>query len=198
MNVKLLKKWLQDHTTSPITRQIISKSNLIPNRAIKIIIEEYYANNRNFEIDTDMIYKHKKQGKATSKNKNTVNTANNDNTFATVSQPPDLDIGIILNDRSTYSTFMEGVNRGIYSTMNSINSQNATNNMNNIIGTSNLNEYVNIANQIVSRINNAQDYDFFNINSLEDVFSPGNINNIMRFISDSIPNISGTPFTRLN
>ena len=36
--------WLQDHNTSPITRRIMTVTELVPNRTLQLTIENYFKN----------------------------------------------------------------------------------------------------------------------------------------------------------
>jgi len=80
---KAIKRWLKDHSTSPITRQPISKTGLIPNRAVKSLIDEYYRDNPNFEIDVDLVYK-KPVNTSKPKNTQSLESLQQINTFANI------------------------------------------------------------------------------------------------------------------
>ena len=79
---KAIEKWLEEHKTSPITRQNISSYNLISNRAVKLLIDEYYKDNINFEIDTDMVYKVKSKAKPKLNTKQIINLPDLENAFS--------------------------------------------------------------------------------------------------------------------
>jgi hypothetical protein len=87
---KAIKRWLKDHSTSPITRQPISKTGLIPNRAVKLLIDAYYKDNPNFEIDADLVYK-KPVNTSKPKNTQSLDSLQQINTFANI------DFNIVMN-----------------------------------------------------------------------------------------------------
>ena len=139
---KAIKRWLKDHSTSPITRQPISKTSLIPNRSVKSLIDEYYRDNPNFEIDADLVYK---KPVNTSKPKNTQSES-----LQQLGQFANIDFNMVMN------TAFQVVNNNLANyDLSGITS------LEDILTSNNFGNLMNLANDIATQITNTH-----NINNI--------------------------------
>ena len=136
---KAIEKWLEEHKTSPITRQNISSYNLISNRAVKLLIDEYYKDNKDFEIDADMVYKVKSKAKPKLNTKQIVNLPHMENAFSD---------NIIMN---TLNQIAGNINLDNY---NQNQNQNNNTNVSDILEQSNFTNLIALGTNIVNQLTN--------------------------------------------